>query len=74
MIMEKVYCNDCQYLKAHRNFIYGCQHPNNMHERRNWLRIYLIPNQKPEKINKHNDCKWFEKIRKPILSPPPPRP
>jgi len=55
---EKVYCNDCESWKK-GNFA-NCGHENNLGD-------YMSKKSQKDRawnINKNNDCKWFEKMKR----------
>ncbi|KKL52431.1 hypothetical protein LCGC14_2285500 [marine sediment metagenome] len=70
--MDKVYCNECKYLEIDKITLtveykdYVCNSKSNISHRdnSNWLnrnemeRTYI---DKPEDINKHNLCVWYER-------------
>lgn len=53
------YRNECE--KIFSNIKYECLHPENCDERFDWYNSYLISKEDPCKLNKDNDCKWYEK-------------
>lgn len=63
---EKVFCKDCFYLESENRFKKGgthkCGYSDNLKVKFNWYspKTYFI--KPPKKINKNNDCKWFEKL------------
>ena len=66
----KVYCKECKYLKSlcNEGLMYYCCHPENIIVVDSWLGTYNKYKREPSKINKNNDCKWFEQIK--ICAPP----
>ena len=64
--MELVHCCDCNHLKEcsfsyYEYSTYECHHPNNCIEKHTWHQKWFTPKKHPKKINKHNNCQWFEK-------------
>ena len=56
-----VYCNDCIYLNETRGdfILYFCTSKMNIKRKNNWMGNKIKKNH-PRKINKNNDCKWFQ--------------
>lgn len=63
---EKVYCFDCKHLKSENRFketaLHNCRHPENVSVKSSWLYAKTKYQVSPKKINKNNDCKWFEEF------------
>jgi hypothetical protein len=67
---EKVYCKECLHIRwSGRTLftetnIYECKHPNNIKDLGGcWYKPATITSckRKPKKINKKNNCLWYEK-------------
>lgn len=57
---EKIFCRYCRHLEDNIESKL-CRHPNNRdHKRDTWYRPDQNGKLKPEKINRGNDCPWFE--------------
>ena len=58
----KIFCARCKHLRSLDSFgysqRYGCGHPNN--HGNTWLGEGGELQQEPSKINKDNNCAWFE--------------
>lgn len=61
---ERVFCKDCKYLIKVSD---ECKYPDNISDKKrisvNWYEKTEWNNylSKPYKINKNNDCEWYEK-------------
>jgi len=64
--MNKVFCKKCKYLLTKEIYLsdieYDCIHSNNREYKRNWLNPYFLFRKKPSKINKNNNCLWYQEI------------
>ena len=66
----KVYCKHCKWLDFHLHGDYytKCMYPENKRVERmveDWYQKTLLINysgDKPEEINKNNDCKWYTEL------------
>jgi len=59
----KVFCKDCKhYLYDDDPQLpsYWCAAPKNCTDVIKYDRIYLRPKKKPRKLNKNNNCPWYE--------------
>ena len=58
--MDKVYCEDCEFLKENQEFIEdsACTHLNNFRD--NWYEPDGQHETSPTILNIDNDCKWFK--------------
>ena len=67
-----ILCSNCKYLHSHGWGDYEtCDYPDNNIVKYNWYMKWLKQKRHPKRINKNNDCKWFEKIERP--GPPAPQ-
>ncbi|KKM05496.1 hypothetical protein LCGC14_1753560 [marine sediment metagenome] len=57
------FCEECHHLDIGGGIIegplYDCTAPENCRKRHNWLWKWLVPQKKPKKLNKNNDCEWW---------------
>lgn len=64
---DKVFCKECLYLaKVGGNTqwppVYVCDHPENRNSKYDtWYAPHVGQKTRPQRINKKNDCSWFEK-------------
>ena len=59
-----IFCTECRYLDSCSDSGGGsdsCKHPDNIILHYNWRQQWTGGKRHPKKINKHNDCGWFEK-------------
>lgn len=56
-----VFCNKCKHFEGGRHR--RCFHPDNMVAKHDWEREWKSHIREPKYINKHNNCKWFERMR-----------
>ena len=57
---EKVFCRYCRHLEDNIEEKL-CRHPNNRDFKADsWYRPDQYGKDKPTKLNKRNDCQWFE--------------
>lgn len=59
---EKIFCEDCKYLKKVTSsgvLDWACTHPDNCES--DWRTRCAFWLRKPEVINAKNDCSWFMK-------------
>ena len=58
------FCNTCKHLTVGGGMteppIYDCMSPLNCKKKHNWLQEWLVPKVHPKKLNKNNNCGWFE--------------
>lgn len=58
------FCHECKHLDVGGGLtepaIYDCMAPENCKKKHNWMMKWLVPKVKPKKINKDNDCGWWE--------------
>jgi hypothetical protein len=58
---EKVFCVDCKHFKSGFGMIRDeCEAEGNKRYKPNWESNYYYPIRHPKRINKHNDCRWYE--------------
>jgi len=60
--MENVFCKGCKHFysrMAHKGTF--CEHPNNLTMKHDWHTEWKSYIRQPSKINKNNNCKWFER-------------
>ncbi len=66
MFENKVCCTDCTYLKTLccgelSGYNYCCFAPKNLKHEITWFERFFLSKKHPRKINRNNDCTWFEK-------------
>ena len=59
---KKVFCKYCRYVDTTTRIVANCEHPNNKRERHNYFETWVEHIRKPEKINKHNNCKTYRRV------------
>jgi hypothetical protein len=59
---DPVFCSECYYYQsAHLHANSECRHPDNRNKKNdNWLRRDTAKHRKPWKINKKNNCPWYD--------------
>lgn len=57
---NRVFCNQCKWIYTHFGNL-DCIYPVNKKKYYTFLCEFENCIDKPEKLNKNNDCKWFEK-------------
>jgi len=67
--MDKIYCKKCKFfytINYYANYKiitdFECHFPKNQRSKDNWLKKIILYKKSPKKINKNNNCVWFEKI------------
>ncbi len=54
-----IFCNRCKHFYSKR--IDKCLHPDNQKQHTSWRNKYATSVKHPSKLNKNNNCKWFER-------------
>lgn len=57
---EKVYCRDCWFYRESQMRRPECHAPQNLIAKDKWYERIFHAKNKPWKINKNNDCIWFD--------------
>ncbi len=63
---NKVYCQNCKWYRFYwgdsPEDTYCCTNPMNTNKKDTWLKIEYNRKYPAYKINKNNNCKWYEPI------------
>ena len=57
------FCSKCKYFESTKGYLTHfdyCRHPNNLSYSCDWKNKWRMSIKHPRKINKKNDCKWYE--------------
>ena len=60
--MAFVYCSKCEYYEVDSNGEELCESPKNKVFNRNYYHEWFVYNNKPNYINRDNNCEWFKEF------------